>query len=173
MKPKTKTALELLEKEVTRLTEMEAMSATGGDDPSNDCVYLAIAFATGRPVSEIRQCYGEYLVQYWSAGGSGQSAAYWLDMYDVKGVPVSDAAWLAYTFGLTSQGDTPSGASGSSFEGDQSVAFLAPTLYQQGHAVVLTGNANAYEYYYYDPQDGETKTIAKDSPRIIGTYGYD
>lgn len=175
MKRKTKTALELLEKEVTKLTDSEAMSATGGDsnDPS-DCVYQAIAFATGKSMDEIRLSYGSYLNNIYSAlGASGHSDAYWADLFYNGGVPINDVAWLAYSFGLTKVGDTPSGASGYSFAGDQSVAIIASTLYRTAHAVVLTGNADAYSYYFYDPQDGTTGTIPKDDPTLYATYGFD
>lgn len=161
-------AFEQLEAEMELITKDELTELKGGDDPfiPSDCVFQAIAFATGRTVTEVLVAYGNHVNS--STGTTGISGM--IDGF-ANGVTPENAAWLANNFGLTNEGDTPTGASGSSFMGDQSVAFLNNGS-GNGHAIVLTGNANYGEYYYHDPQTGTNGTISKTDPRIMGTYGY-
>ncbi len=53
--------------------------------------------------------------------------------------------------GFKSEGDTPERSNGFCVSGDQSVAILDLGS-GNGHAIVLTGNASATHYNYYDPQ---------------------
>ncbi len=63
-----------------------------------------------------------------------------------------------------------SGPNGMSTSGDQSIVLTHDGF--SGHVRVLTGNASAKNYYYYDAQTGTTGTIAKTDSTIRGTFGY-
>ena len=173
MKRKTKTALELLEKEVTKLTRSEALSATGGNALPNDCVFQAIAFAAGKTFEEVKLFFGQHIEeQYVANGGPSKGGDYWGNVYANVGLNEADSAWLAYQFGLTNVGDRPEGATGFSYAGDQSVALLYNYYTGKGHAIVLTGNASGGNYYYYDPQKNITGTISQNDPRFIQSFGF-
>lgn len=167
MNNKAKLAFEMLEQEMEVIGRGNLENFKGGNGPLNDCVIEAIAFATGRSYNEVLDAYGSFMS---TSTGSGSSGSWEFDIV-LNGTSVANAAAFAQHMGLTNVGDTPEGANGYSVFGDQSVVFLD---YGEGngHAVVITGNQDAFNYYYYDPQNGVTGTIAKNSSQIIGSFGY-
>ncbi len=161
---KARLAFDSLEKEMETLTPQQANETKGGSG-WGDCVIEAIAFATGMDYNDVLDAYGQYMASTYG----GNAGAYELDIA-FNGISAGIAGSFAQTMGLSNSGDTPQGPSGYSVSGDCSVAFLSAG--GSGHAVVLTGNASATEYYYYDPQNHVTGTISKSSASIVGTYGY-
>jgi len=166
-------AFDQLEAEMELITKDELLGYKGGDGSGMpaDCVFQAVAFATGRSVEEVTAAYGTYKANSTGFGNVTGASGVYEFLGTTQGLSIEDGVWLAHNFGLTNDGDTPQGATGTSMMGDQSVAFL-DNGNGNGHAIVLTGNASYTDYYYYDPQSQTTGTISKTDPRIIGTYGY-
>jgi hypothetical protein len=171
MKKKLKLAFDQLEQEMQLIHSSNLDNYKGGDSPPSwgDCVFHAIAFATGQSYQQVYNTFGTWAMTQsgWNATNSGVNSGYVVAF----GMNPVTAGNFAQYMGLNNVGDTPHGPSGYSVSGDVSVAYLN---YGDGvgHAVVLTGNASGNSYYYYDPQNNVTGTISATDPRIIGTYGY-
>lgn len=162
-------ALDLLENELLKLSPIELESCVGGSGSFGsfqdaDCVYQAIAFATGQSVDDVKHGYENMMKGMYGSTGYGELGGF-------VGIDSYHAGLLAQYMGLTNTGHVPSGSTGSSWNGDQSVAFLNYGN-GTGHAIVLTGLASYNTFYYYDPQTGATGTISRTDGRFSGTYGY-
>jgi len=170
MKKKLKLAFEQLEQEMQLIHTNELGTYKGGDPGfGNDCVFYAISFATGLSYQAVSNSFGTWAMTQsgWNHTNSGVNSG----IAQINGIDPVTAGNFAQYMGLNHVGDRPVGPSGVSVSGDVSVAYLNLGS-GLGHAIVLTGNASGNNYYYYDPQNNVTGTIAKNDPSIIATYGY-
>lgn len=168
-KNRAKLAFDLLEQEMEVLTSKQTNEFKGGQTTGfNDCVIEAISYATGLSYNQVLDAYGAF--KETTTGVSGSSGAWEYNAIS-NGVNYTDACAFAVHMGLTNSGDVPQGANGTTQTGDQSVAYLDYGN-GNGHAIVLTGNANNNDYSYYDPQNNVWGTISKNDPRFMQTFGY-
>lgn len=165
MKKKTKLSFEMLEMQIEKICNEEARNSKGGDGPG-DCMFQAIAFATGQSVESVQQAYADYAF----GGNPNISPEAAFAAVGMMGVNSSGLGFLINEYGLSS-GYTSWGPGGVSSEGD--VGIILMDMDNNGswdHAVNVTGNDGSTGFYVYDAQSGATYTMSNTDSRIRAGY---
>ncbi|WP_398453308.1 hypothetical protein AB3466_17765 [Sphingobacterium thalpophilum] len=166
MKKKTKLAFEELEKELSLMSFRQMFDVLGGTSfgSGNDCVFHAIAFATGKSYQEVYDNFGVFYAEKNSLSNvSGASEVGGL-IGSSSGINFDLAIEFANGQGLHSSSGL-SGDANTSTSGNMSVVFLNYGN-GNGHAVVITAHDGESGFYYHDPQNGTNGILSNNDPRI-------